>query len=230
MLEREVQRRLVDFINDKVELPDEPRNPIRIYKELVHYRFVEVLKNAMPDFCDILGSKRLDTLIFDFIQSKPRSPFIWQVPSLFMNFLLDFNKVDDISFASDLMWFESIEVELLMGAYEEPQDDFFSWDENFSLSMSTRTKILNHAVNQDDYTYLEEHPLLMYYHFDEASVYFQEITPFMFIFLSDLENMLPSEALLSVCKRYQVQELAEVKNLLQSSLEEFVYLNILQRN
>ena len=53
MLERDVQERFVEFISGKVEIPDYKNNPIRIYKELVHYRFSEVLNNAMPDFCSI---------------------------------------------------------------------------------------------------------------------------------------------------------------------------------
>ena len=229
MLEKDVQARLIDFISDKVEIPDEPRNPIRIYKELVHYRFDEVIRNAMPDFSDILGTQRLDTLIYDFIQAKPKTPFVWQVPSLFMKYLLDFNLVDDIPYAEDLMWFESIEVDLLMGAYNKPQENIFNWDEGFSLSKSMRMKILYHAVNQDSFEKIDEHPLLMYYHFEEASVYFQEITPFMYRFLVYLEKMLPNEALICICADFQLSEENEVKELLQGALEEFCVLNIINK-
>lgn len=230
MLERDIQERLIDFISAKVEIPDEARNPIRIYKELVHYRFDEVIRNAMPDFSQILGEERLDLLIFNFIQSKPKTPFVCQVPSAFMRFLLDFHLVDDISFAEDLMWFESIEVDLLMGQYESPKDEVFSWEKSFTLSNSMRMKVLEHAVNQDNFKKISEHPLVMYYHFQEHSVYFQEITPFMFKFLSYLEEMLPQEALMSICLDFHIKEENEVKELLQGALEEFVQLNILNTN
>ncbi|PHR55247.1 MAG: hypothetical protein COA44_11105 [Arcobacter sp.] len=229
MLERDVQKRLVDFISGTVEIPDEPRNPIRIYKELVHYRFAEVIGNAMPDFSQILGDERLDDLIYGFIQSKPQTPFVWQVPSLFMKYLLDFHLVDDIAYAQDLMWFESVEVDLLMGEYEKPKAEVFNWDENFSLSKSMRMKSLNYAVNQNNFEKIDEHPLVMYYHFEQFNVFFQEITPFMFRFLSYLEDMLPREALMSICADFHISEENEVKELLQGALEEFSSLNIINK-
>jgi len=229
MLEREVQKRLVDFVSGAVEIPDEPRNPVRIYKELVHYRFDEVIRNAMPDFCDVLGEERLDALIYDFIQSKPKSPFVWKVPGLFMGYLLDFHRVDDIAYAQDLMWFESIEVDLLMGVYEKPKAEVFNWDENFSLSKSMRMKVLHHAVNQNNFEKVDEHPLVMYYAFEEFEIHFQEITPFMFRFLSYLEDMLPQEALMSICADFSIKEEDEVKALLQGALENFSVLNIITK-
>lgn len=229
MLERDIQERFVDFVTAKVDIPQESTNPIRFYKELVHYRFNEVIGNAMPDFVEVLGSERLDTLIFDFIQTKPSTPFIWKVPKLFMEYLLNSKRVDDISYASDLMWFETVEVELLMGQYNKPVKDIFDWNDDFALSSSMRIKVLKHAVNQGVFEETEEHPLLMYYHFEEYSVFFQEITPFMFKFLSYLEEMSPLEALKSICTEFYIEEEAEVKALLQGALEEFLELSIITR-
>ena len=229
MLEREIQERFVDLITARVDIPQESTNPIRFYKELVHYRFDEVIRNAMPDFADVLGPERLDALIFDFIQTKPRTPFIWKVPKLFMEFLLTSQRVNDISYASDLMWFETVEVELLMGQYERPLKDLFDWNDDFFLSSSMRMKNLNHAVNQNIFEEIKEHPLVMYYHFEEYSVFFQEITPFMFVFLSYLEEMPPLEALKFICEDFCIEEEAEVKELLQGPLEGFLELNIITR-
>jgi len=230
MLEKEVQRRLVDFVSAKVEIPDEPRNPVRIYKELVHYRFNEVIRNAMPDFSEILGETRLDALIFEFIQSKPETPFVWKVPILFREFLLQTHKVDDIAYASDLMWFESVEVELLMGQYDQPNEEVFSWNEAFKLSKSMRIRVLNYAVNQENFEYIEEFPLIMYYHFQEYAVFFQEITPFMYTFLMYLDDMKPCEALKCICEDFQLEDDVEVKELLQEPLEAFVSLNIITKD
>lgn len=227
MLEREVQERLIDFISAKTQIPDEANNPIRIYKELVHYRFDEVIRNAMPDFSQVLGEERLDGLIYGFIRSKPQTPFVWQIPALFMKYLLDFNLVDDIPYAHDLMWFESIEVELLMGQYDKPVEEAFDWNKNFSLSKSMKMKVLHHAVNQEQFEEVDGHPLIMYYHFQEYSVYFQEVTPFMHRFLGYLENMLPQEALMCICTDFQIEEENEVKALLQEPLDEFTKLNII---
>jgi len=195
----------------------------------VHYRFDEVIRNAMPDFAEVLGSERLDALIFDFIQTKPQTPFIWKLPELFREYLLNFRKVEDISYAADLMWFESVEVELLMGQYNKPVKDVFNWDKNFSLSSSMRMKVLKHTVNQGVFEETEEHPLIMYYHFKEYAVFFQEITSFMFRFLSYLEEVSPLEALKSICKDFHIEEEAEAKELLEGILEEFVELNIIMR-
>ncbi len=230
MLERDIQERFVDLITAKVEIPHESTNPIRFYKELVHYRFDEVIRNAMPDFSEVLGAERLDTLIFDFIQTKPATPFIWKVPNLFMAYLLDFKKVEDISYASDLMWFETVEVELLMGQYEKPVEDTFDWAKSFSLSPSMRMKILTYAVNQNNFDEIKEHPLVMYYHFEEYAVFFQEVTPFMFGFLSYLQEKSPLQALKSICADFGIEEETEVKELLQGALEEFLKLNIITRS
>lgn len=230
MLERDVQERFIDFVSDRIQIPHEQTNPIRIYKELVYYRFDEVLRNAMPEFCEVLGEQRLDVLIFDFIRSKPQTPFVWKVPSLFMDFILSSDTVDDIPYVGDLMWFESIEVELLMGAYEKPLPIVFNWDDPFVLSSSMRMKNLSHPVNQGVFEEVEEHPLIMYYHFEEYAVFFQEITPFMFRFLSYLEKMLPVEALNKICLDFSIEEKDDVKELLQGALEEFVSLNIITKN
>jgi len=227
MLEKDVQGRFIDFITDKVPIPQYSTNPTRIYKELVLYRFIEVMNNAMPDFCKILGEVRLETFIFEFIQSKPRTPFVWKISSLFMNFLIEHNKVPDIPYAHDLMWFETVEVELLMGAYDKPIKETFNWTSDFKLSTSARLKILHYAVNKDEFEFVEEHPLIMYYHFDEASVYFQEVTPFMTRFLLKLEEMLPEEALLSICKDFMINEIDEVRELLEGALNEYSQLSII---
>ena len=228
MLERDVQERFISFISGQVEIPQPDKNPLRIYKELVHYRFDEVIRNAMPDFCEILGEERLDRLIFEFIQSKPETPYVWQVPSAFMTFLLNSHAVDDISYASDLMWFESIEIELLMGQYEKPEPQVFSWERDYKPSSSVRIKVLNHTVNQDKFDFVEAHPLVMYYNFEEYGVFYQEVTPFMYKFLSYLKNLSPQEALESICADFEIEEKDEVKELLQGALEEFISLNIIE--
>jgi len=230
MLERDIQERFVGFINGAVDIPQPDTNPLRIYKELVHYRFDEVLRNAMPDFCEILGEKRLDLLIFEFIQSKPKTPYIWQVPTLFMHFLIESSKVDDIRYAADLMWFESVEVELLMGQYHKPAQNLFDWNSSFKPSSSMRMKLLNYPVNQGCFDFVESHPLIMYYSFQEYSVFYQEITPFMFRFLSYLEYMMPKEALMSICADFDINEEDEVKELLQGALENFSQLNIIEKS
>ena len=230
MLERDVQERFIGFISGEIEIPQANTNPIRIYKELVHYRFDEVIRNAMPDFSKVLGEERLDKLIFDFIQSKPQTPYVWQVPSLFMNYLLDFHHVDDISYASDLMWFESIEVDLLMGRYEKPRVECFNWKTPYVLSSSMRMKVLNYAVNKAEFEYVQEHPLLMYYHFKEHGIYFQEITLFMYKFLSYLQDRLPYEALSMSCEDFEIEDVDEARELLQEALEEFASLSIIKPN
>ena len=230
MLERAVQERFVGFISGKIEIPQTSTNPIRIYKELVHYRFDEVIRNAMPDFSEVLGEERLNKLIFDFIQSKPQTPYVWQVPSLFRNYLLDFHHVDDIPYASDLMWFESIEIELLMGQYVKPRVECFNWEKLYVLSSSMRMKVLNYAVNKAEFEYIQAHPLLMYYHFDEHGIYFQEITLFMYTFLSYLHDRLPYEALSSTCKDFEIDDVNGAKELLHEALEEFVRLSIIKPN
>ncbi len=230
MLERDVQERFIGFVTGQSEISRPRTNPLRIYKELVHYRFDEVIRNAMPDFCDILGEERLDALIFDFIQSKPQTPFIWQVPSLFMDFLLNSRHVDDIEYAYDLMWFETVEVELLMGQYEKPSAATFDWNKNFRPSSSMRMKVLNHAVNRGEFEFVEAHPLVMYYHFEEYAVYFQEISPFIYGFLIYLEKMSAQDALASICADFHLKEEDEVRELLQAPLEEFSRLNIIKLN
>ena len=229
MLEKAVQERFIDLITNKIAIAQEEDNPIRIYKELVHYRFDEVITNAMPDFSEVLGSKRLDDLIFDFIQSKPTSPFVWKVPGLFMEYLVRNAKVEDIPYAQDLMWFESIEVNLLMGEYEKPKEEVFSWDERYYLTNSMEMKVLEYPVHQENFEDRGEYPLIMYYHFQEYAVYFQEITPFMFQFLNYLEGNSLCEALDKICKDFGVEEKDEVKALLEGALEEFVKLNIIRK-
>ena len=116
-----------------------------------------------------------------------------------------------------------------MRQYEKPLRGLFDWNEDFFLSSSMRMKNLKHAVNQDLFEEIEEHPLVMYYHFEEYSVFFQEITPFMFGFLSYLKEVPPLQALKSICEDFCIDEEAEVKELLHGTLQEFLERNILTR-
>lgn len=226
-MHKEVQERFFKLITNQTPLFAEAGNPINTYKELIHYRFKEVILNAFPIFTEYLSPKEVESLIWEFIQSKPQTPFIWQMPGEFKTFVLQQNLEARFPFLENLLWFEYEEIELFMTHYTDTTPVAFDWNQPYVLSSSARVRLLNYPVYSDTIEEAGEYALILYYDFDELEVHFQEITPFMGTYLALLETYTPLEALSYIASEYDV-DANEVKELLQAPLEQFCQLQILK--
>jgi hypothetical protein len=225
-MHKATQKRFFELVTSQAPLYHEVANPINTYKELIHYRFKEVILSTFPRFLELLSEDKIDSLIVDFIKSKPESPYIWQMPNEFRQFLKASNLGKTYPFMDDLLWFEWIEVELFMKDYKPKESESFSWENNYTLSDSALIKELNFPVHYDEgYEEGGIYPLLMFYNFETHDVHFQEITPFLQQFMGLLKEQSTNAALRTICTNYEV-DVNGVKELLVETLEGFTASHI----
>ncbi len=227
-MHKEIQKRFFSLITSQEPLYASLNNPIQTYKELIHYRFKEVILSTFERFCSHLKESHLDELITAFIQSCPQTPLIWQMPNEFRHFLSREKSLKSLPFMDDLLWFEWVEVELFMNPYQTPKEEYFDWNQAYRLSESALLRELNFPVfHQENYHEGGIYPLLVYYHFETHEVHFQELTPFLKQFVDLLNDHTAQDALEKISAQFEVDE-KEVQKLLQEPLESFVENYILQ--
>jgi hypothetical protein len=201
----------------------------KLYKELVYYRFYEVITNAFPRFTQALKPKRLEKLIKAFVKSNPTTPLIWQMPREFMHFVCHNPWINQHPYFHDLLWFEWIEIEIFMGEVSPRSKGSFSWKKNYNLTPSTRLKTLEYPVYRDDYQSKGAFPILLFYNFADHEVHYQEVTPLMSLFLSSLDTLGTDKALNVVASSLQSDK-KTVRKLLTPSLKQFYKQRIIKEN
>ncbi len=229
-MHKATQKRFFELVTSQAPLYHAIGNPINTYKELIHYRFKEVLLSTFPRFLELLSEELVDSLIVDFIAGKPETPYIWQMPNEFRQFLSTKSLSKTYPFMDDLLWFEWVEIELFMNDYLLKQAETFSWQQSYTLNDSAVIKTLNFRVHDDEgYETAGIYPLLMFYDFETHDVHFQEITPFLQEFIALIEHQTANDALINICTHYEV-DINDVKELLSETLEGFTTSHILKGN
>ena len=223
-----VQQRFFDLITSQEPLFMSKANPIETYKELIHYRFKEVILMAFPRFCEYLSEEEINQYIVDFIISAPKTPYIWQMPNEFRTFLC---KQTDIlkrfAFADDLLWFEWIEIEVFMRNFSRQKIKPFSWSSSLKLSDSTVLQKLDYAAF--DNTRLQtnaDYFVLLYYNFETHEVHFQELTEFLYRFLEHLETHTLTQTLETFSAQFEAS-VQDIQEILEPTLIHFCEQEIL---
>lgn len=226
-MHKATQKRFFELITSQTPLYAELGNPINTYKELIHYRFKEVIYAAFPRFLALIEEEIINDLIVDFIKSRPQTPFIWKMPDEFRHFLAKSELSKSYPFMEDMLWFEWIEIELFMGDYKPLESQKFHWNNIYTLTPSALIQELNYPVYYNE-AYEEGgiYPLLMFYNFQTHDVHFQEVTPFLQQLLISLGDEDLYTSLQKICHTYEI-EITEVQELLEDNLKNFVQLNIL---
>jgi hypothetical protein len=226
--EQNVQRRFIDIISGR-GIENASRHH-KIYNRLLFYRFEEVIENAYARLKPFVDKHEWNNLITGFILHGARSPYIWQVPDEFRKYAA--NKIA-LPFAADLLWFEWIEIELMMQKPALQPDAKLRWDRPATLSPTARIKQLRYPVHQkNDDTALAKakkgkYPLLVYLEPETNRVMFLEITPFMYKVLKRLKKgTSPKEAVKTVAAAYGEKK-SDVTAIIRPVLEGFYALGIL---
>ncbi len=225
MIEFEIQQRFYDFISGREPLPGAPRNQIRIYRELVFYRFFEVISNALPLFASRVPDNQFREMVVSFIQHKPKTLLIWQMPREFIEFVQDRDLVRDFPWAEDLLWYEWIEIELLMETSKTETVEF-NWKSRWTLSTSARQRKMKYKIYDNDFKKRGDYPVLLYYHFGDDKAHFQEITPFLFRLLELMAGHEAEKALEMVCAEFQIDS-AQAFGILDETMQSFCGKKIL---
>ncbi len=158
-----------------------------------------------------------------------KTEVMWKLANEFRIFVKKEKKFKDIPYVNELLWFEWVEVELMMKNYKPKKGKKFSFKNEYELNSNTLLKKLKYKVfEQGNYDKKGEYYLLAYYDFDDYQVYYREISILMFLFLKELNKNGIKKAVSLIAKMSE-QKKKEVKEFFNETLNELVSLNILKR-
>ena len=216
------------FFIDILDKNKSKNKGLNLYKDLVYNRFYEVISGANPILIKLINKKELEFLIFQFMKNGSKTEFIWEVPKEFKNFL---KNIEDIKikypFIVDLMWFEWIEISMIMKNYNNFQYDSLDLNQKYKLSESTKIKKLSFKVYENEFDKKGLYPILVYYDFKKSQVIYREISIFMYKFLKNISKISINETITILSEKYSINE-DELKNLLCEALIELCSLGILK--
>jgi len=224
-LEIKIVKRFIDLIGNKDKIVNPLFNRVQVYQDMVYFRFYETISNLLPLSCKTISQKKLKKWIFEFINNKPSSPYMWKIPYEFSSYILTTKKLKNKKFLKDLLWFEYTEIDLRMFNYTHKKVTF-NWDSKLSLSPSVRLKELNYAVYKRDYKNKGKYPILFYYDFDDHKIKFNEITPFMYQFLKNLGSKTVEENVIELASLHNI-EVVDLKEVMLKQLKILCKLKVL---
>ena len=201
--ETAVMERFVQIIQNDEELSNPLHNRLQVYRDMVHFRFLETLENIYPILSAKLGGQMMHELIRDFIALGVKSPFIAKMADEFGNFLRHHPKLKSTLFLEDLLWLEYGELELLSREFNDIQA-CLEWNQHYKLSSSALVRNISYSVHTGEFDSPCVSSLLLYYHFDENRVYFEEITPFAQQLIEKLENLTLESAVSALAEVYEL--------------------------
>jgi hypothetical protein len=201
--ETAVMERLVQIIQNDEKLSNPLHNRLQVYRDMVHFRFVETIKNVYPILTSVLGDDLMHEFIREFIGLGANSPFIAMMPEEFGEFMRRHKKLKSTLFLEDLLWLEYGELFLLNKIFYDTKA-IVMWDENYCLSSSSMVRSLDYRVHTGEFESSCDSSLLLYYNFEEKRVYFEEITPFAYQLIEKLETLTLEQSLRSLAQMYDL--------------------------
>lgn len=199
-----VMERLVQIIQNDEEISNPLHNRLQVYRDMVQYRFVETIENIYPILTSVLGDALMHELIREFIALGAKSPFIAKMAEEFGNFLRDHSKLKSTLFLEDLLWLEYGELDLLSKDFKDIQAQL-DWNEQYKLSSSSLVRNISYRVHAGEFESPCASSVLLYYHFYEKRVYFEEITPFAHQLINLLEKMTLERCVVVLADMYDIK-------------------------
>jgi len=225
MREREDQKMLMQTVFS----PETKAGPgLAIQKSLVLHRFHEVISHAFPLWYARVEEEAFVTSLYTFMKQGAQSHQIWKTPDEYRKFVHTEQLFREMPYVDDLLWFEWIEVALIMRHYSPVEVSTFSYDKAYRLSESGVLKNLNFKVFETDG--IEQsgtYHLLAYYDFDTDSVFFCEISEVLMLFLETLHHSSVSEAITVIAELSESTE-AEVMAFFEDTLAELLTLRVME--
>lgn len=212
-----VMERLVQIIQNNEELSNPLHNRLQVYRDMVHFRFVETIESIYPILTSVFGNAMMHNFIREFIAIGAKTPFIVKMAEEFGNFLRHHPKLKSTLFLEDLLWLEYGELDLLSRDFKDTQAQL-DWKKRYRLSSSSLVRNVSYRVHTGEFESSCASSLLLYYHFDEKRVYIEEITPFAQQLIERLDKGTLEQALSALAAMYEleVEALREnVEKLLQ---------------
>ncbi|MGP2656790.1 HvfC family peptide modification chaperone [Malaciobacter sp. WC5094] len=224
-LERDVENRFFDIISKQQENPSS--NAYGIYQKLVFYRYEEIINNTFPLFIKYVSPKELDESIFLFLKNPPSTPFVWQIADDYRKMVKKKKLFHNRKFLYELLYFDWIELELLMKEYKTKKIKEFSWENSYTLKQSARIKRFKYDIINTNYEEKRENFTVIYYDFSSDEVLFREINEFLYALIKNLNKKESiKKTLKKLCKQNDIN-LNEAMEVLEEPLKELIGFRVI---
>lgn len=224
-LERDVENRFFDIISKQQENPSS--NAYGIYQKLVFYRYEEIINNTFPLFIKYVSPKELDESIFLFLKNPPSTPFVWQIADDYRKMVKKKKLFHNRKFLYELLYFDWIELELLMKEYKTKKIKEFSWENSYTLKQSARIKRFKYDIINTNYEEKRENFTVIYYDFSSDEVLFREINEFLYALIKNLNKKESiKKTLKKLCKQNDIN-LNEAMKVLEEPLKELIGFRVI---
>lgn len=222
-LERDIEKRFLEMVTNQKN--NHPSNAYSIYQKLVFFRYEEIIKNTFPEYIKYISTKSLHDSIFEFMKNPPSTPFVWQIANDYRKFVKKAKLFEDKKYLYELLYFDWIEVEIMMKEYKNKKIKEFSWNNSYKLASSARIKKFKYDIINKDFESKRENFLIIYYDFNKDEVLFREINQFIYVLIKNFnKNKTLVQTLKKLCKENDIN-LEEAKELLSSPLQELISTN-----
>ncbi len=227
MRELEEQKMLLRTVFGSID-PAKQEVGLRAQRSLVLHRFYEVISNAFPIWYGMVDKDRFREVLYQFMQHGSKSHQIWRVPDEFRAFIKERNLFADTPYINDLLWFEWIEVELIMRKYSLCGSTEFGYDKEYVLGQNCALRGLDYKVFETGKVDVPgDYKILAYYHFGDQKVYFREISEVLFVFLKQIKEKGFMEAI-DYISNLTGSTQSEVKKFFENTLNELHNLCIIK--
>ncbi len=220
----------------------------KIYRELVFHRFYEGITSMFPLLTGLLGDEAIRSWVSAFIRSGCNAPTIRRMGGQFRDFLLNKPAIENDdslhdmpnipeNLLADLLWYEWSQIDLLlrdysgirMHAHEQNNLQPFDWNRPVTKSASAVLKEIDFTVHRNDYLPVQEMRLLLYYDFEQKTVFYRELTTPAASFIEKLPWCSPEFALQLLAGElsFTPEETGEARILFSGLMQELYELKIL---
>lgn len=149
-----------------------------VYRGLIFHRYDETLSSAFPLFKARAGDAAWEEMVELFVERGANTPFIWQMPAEFINFLLS-REGERQPYWEELLWFEWQQVALCMKHVPPNLETSVDFERIYTLGGAARVRRFVYPVMRGEIAPEGEYWLLIYQDIAQGTVVWETLTPFM---------------------------------------------------
>ena len=196
---------------------------MKIYQELILYRFKEVLNSTYPMFTKYINKEVLEKLIKDFIYSGCSTSYVWKISSEFKDYLYSNRLLNNIQ--KSIIEFESKQISIYV-RNEDIKCSVLSYKRAYRLSVNTSVMMFDYDILNESFS-KEKQYILIYKNKDDFQVYYLSISKFLYHFFKyQRGNNTINKAIYFASKKANI-DYKDAKDIAKETIENFISDGIL---
>jgi hypothetical protein len=196
---------------------------IKIYQELISFRFNEVLKSTFPIFTNYIDTNKLEYLIKEFISYGSKTPYVWMMALEFKEFLN--NQKDITLLEKQILYFELKQITIYVDN-SNIRVSKISYKKSYRLSKNCAIIVNDYDILNQTFNKQKQY-ILIYKNKLDYQVYHLEISKFLYYFFKYQKgNNSIKKAIYFASKRSNI-EYKDAINIAKDTIENFINDGIL---